>query len=149
MSTEELAVDEAEHDGDGYHEEGGEEEPLEHDEPYQFLEAGLTAFLPSRHLSLIISPLFDAARKLWSPAMELRRLLLMLGPMEKQWLAWRHPRAFWPHITSIMYMLYDSGWKTWFSIAYNFVFERLVSKGSSTTRESITTQLPNGFVAKT
>ena len=38
-AIEEPAVDEADGD-DGYHEEGGEEEPLEHDEPYQFLEAG-------------------------------------------------------------------------------------------------------------
>lgn len=71
MSTEELPFDEAEHDGDGYHEEGGEEEPLEHDEPYQFLEAGLTAFLTSIGTSLssslpFLTPPGNCGARRWS-----------------------------------------------------------------------------------
>lgn len=95
-AEEKSAVDEAEHDGDdGYHEEGGEEEPLEDDEPFQFLEAG------SKHIPHFynldtsgLSPFCahpSAHRKLWSPAVKLRKLLLMLGLMEKR--AWGHPHA--------------------------------------------------------
>ena len=122
--TDESAVDEAEHDGDDcYHEEGGEEEPLEHDEPFQFLEAR-SKHIPHFH-HLVASHLLpfwahpSAHRKLWNPALKLRKLLLMLGLMEKQLRTWGHPHAFWPHI-----------YLTWFSIASNG-FEWLLFNASA------------------